>query len=341
MENASALEKARAAMIAKRFGGNSNGAKSADGVRRNHAAPKASSNNNNNKANKLPEKPIPRALAQELHLRSLTFSMSPSGTVVRSAPSIKLYKNEALAHEDDGECYSEYEANLKPVILRGTYEQFLAVYTPGYVDDDWYFLLACESNQLKMAQYIYNNVPKVDVDGFANDVNPLSMATLNSHVDVVRWLLTLNNVNVCNKTVGDHSLLTKAVRRNLPSDIIMKMVDLGARLHKYDRYAWGEHPLHCALENNRMDIVMYLLMHDFDPCLTSEEDPDMTAFDCDMTDEAKSLLFNYRSVMLKYCLDQTSSAISPDEFAMVAELARLELPEHYDVVEDEEEEDEE
>ncbi len=41
MQNATAIEKARAAMIAKRFGGNANGAKSADGVRRNQAAPKA------------------------------------------------------------------------------------------------------------------------------------------------------------------------------------------------------------------------------------------------------------------------------------------------------------
>ncbi len=40
MQNATAMEKARAAMIAKRFGGNANGAKSADGVRRNQTVAK-------------------------------------------------------------------------------------------------------------------------------------------------------------------------------------------------------------------------------------------------------------------------------------------------------------
>jgi hypothetical protein len=323
MQNATDIEKARAAMIAKRFGGNANGAKSADGIRRNQSAPKAQQDK---KVLKLPENPIPRAVAQDLYLRSMTFSMSPSGAIVRSAPKIKLYKNEKLAHEDDGECYSEYEANLKPVILRGTYEQFLAVYSPGYVDDDWYFLLACESNQLRMAQYIYNNAPKVDVDGFANDVNPLSMASMNNNIDVVRWLLTLNNVNVRGKTVEDYSLLTNAIIEDFPSDIIMKMVDLGARLHEFDCYTWDEHPLYNALKRNRLDIAMYLLMHDFDPFFVCKEYP-RTLFERTMSPEAKSLLLNYRTIMMKYCLDETSSAISPEEFAMIAELAELEQPE--------------
>jgi hypothetical protein len=250
--------------------------------------------------------------------------------IVSSRGSTKFYFNENLGHPSDGECYSEYEANLKPLVKRGTYEQFLAVYIPDYMDDDWYFLLACEYNQLKMAQYIYNNAPDIDVDGTEEDVNPLSMAVRENNIDIVRWLLTLDGVNVRCKTVEDYPVLTYAVHHQFPSDIIIKLIDLGARPHQHDT-EWDMHPLHEALEQNRLDVAMHLLMHDFDPYFHLDE---MTAFDCEMTPEAMSLLLNNRSILLKYCLDMSGAAICADDFAMIAEQARLEAP-----VDDDEEDD--
>ncbi len=252
-------------------------------------------------------------------------SHSSSKVVVRSSFGRNLYFNVELGHDSDGECYSEYEANLKPLLKRGTYEQFLSIYIPGQTDDSWYFMLACESNQMKMAEHIYNTVPRINVNGYEEDLNALSLAAQNKNMDLVRWLLTLNGVDVRGKFVRDYPLLTYAVSCGFPSDIIMKLIDLGARPTEYDA-EFEIYPLQDALKDNRLDIAMYLLMHDFDPYFYLPDD-EMTAFDCEMTPEAESLLFNYRSIMLKYCLDETGSAVSADEFAMIADFARLELPE--------------
>lgn len=267
---------------------------------------------------------ISRAEAQSEHMQSMTFSMSASGAIVCSSGPTQFYYNEELGHPSDGECYSEYEANLKPLVKRGTYEQFLAVYIPDYKDDDWYFQLACEYNQLQMAQYIYNNAPDIDVDGTEEDVNPLSMAVRENNIDIVRWLLTLDGVNVRGKTVEDYPVLTYAVHHQFPSDIIIKLIDLGARPHQHDK-EWDMYPLHEALEQNRLDVAMHLLMHDFDPYLYLRYE-EMTAFDCNMSPKAESLLHNYPSIMLRYCLDMSGAAISANDFAMIAEEARLEPP---------------
>jgi hypothetical protein len=255
---------------------------------------------------------------------------------IRMESSVQLYRNEELAQEDDGECYSLYEANVKPIVKRGTFEQFLAAYIPNHADDYFYFMLACEHNHLDMAQYIYNNVTELNINGESDEINPLSFAVENCHVDVVRWLLTLEGIDMNCVCGHDYPVLTRAVQMQLPSDIIMRMVDLGARPQEGDSES-DLNPLHDALEQNRLDIAMHFLMHDFDPYLYLDYH-EMTAFDCEMSPQGESLLVNNRSIMLKYCLDQSGAGISADDFAMIAEFARLEAPE--DSKEEEEEEEE-
>lgn len=193
-------------------------------------------------------------------------------------------------NDEDGECYSEYEEHLKPIVKRGTFEQFLAVYVPSHMDDDFYFMLACEYNRLDMAQHIYNNVSDINLDGEEEDINALSLAIKEGNLDVVRWLLTLDGITVQDKLVGDAPLVNYAVNSDFPSDIIMRLIDLGARPRGCES---DSYPLFDSLERNRFDIAEYLVMHGF-VCPT-----DLSGFDLHMSSEAWSFLDNYSSSMLR------------------------------------------
>lgn len=299
---------------------------------------------------------LSRDEVQNNHIRDVFFEMSPDGAIVLCNADATnedddstvysafdeeevdrewVYDDEieisphTLEHrmhsrQEDGEYYSKYEAKLKPIVKRGTFEQFLAVYVPKKADDEFYFMIACECGRLDMAQHIYESVDDLEINGHNNEENPLCFAIHRCHTRVVRWLLTLDGIDVNIFCEFDYPALGYATNLRFPSDIIMRMVDLGASLDiDYDD---DNNPLHIALEENRLDLVMYFLMHGSDPCARMDYN-DGTAFNCDMTPEAMSVLLNHRSIFLGYCLHMSGSNIAAEDFAMLADMTRMDQPE--------------
>jgi hypothetical protein len=223
--------------------------------------------------------------------------------------------------------HPEYFRKLAPIVLNGTYEDFLSVYIPGKANDFEHFFAACTYGRLDIAQYIHANVNNLPIRGIDADCSedPLFFAIFNNHEHVVRWLLSLDGISVNDKNwYGyDYTPLQYAVAKNFSSDIIMRMVDLGAKLNLTTMlYDDDHHPLLHAISNNRMDLVIYFLISGYNPY-------NPTVFNVTgITSEATSLLYNYQSVMLKYCFDQTGTTISADDLAFIAEMAKLDPPQN-------------
>lgn len=219
---------------------------------------------------------------------------------------------------EDSENYSNYEAKLKPIVKRGTFEQFLAVYIPKKQDDEFFFGIACGCGRLDIAQHIYSNVDDLSINGDCDALydSPLAYATTNCHTKTVRWLLTLPGINVDCYCGLDYPILVYTILYDFPSDIIMRLVELGAPSHAEDEPEFL--PLHLAVDKSRLEIVNCLLLNGFNPCEINIDS--MTAFEYVKTDEIKFILDNYLAIFLKYCFDTSGVVIDADTFSLFTDM---------------------
>ena len=96
-------------------------------------------------------------------------------------------------------------------------------------------------------------------DGDHRAITPLHLAVEENHVDMVQILIDAGAyVNITDDRGGD-APLHKGVKRNGPNDpeIVQILIDAGANVNVKD--AFGDAPLHIAVEENHINMVQILV----------------------------------------------------------------------------------
>lgn len=209
--------------------------------------------------------------------------------------------------------------------------------------DSHLFYYACRCGNLPVAQWLYTN-RDVKINGYASDVdrprllnkivgvrvscekNPLWSAFHSYRFDVVRWLLSLPNIE---GSVSWVCLLYSAIvsLSMYRSDWIFPMDIIDALIQKCtgDMLLNDINPvLHCAVEapeEHRLPLVLKLLAAGADLHYYSPDTNDFALNRSEPGSKVEHILQNWRTVMLLHCFKECGVAVDCHSLMMLGELA--------------------
>jgi hypothetical protein len=227
------------------------------------------------------------------------------------------------------------------------------------------FQYACIYGNLPIAQWLYTN-RAVRINGFCPDVdrprllnkycdmgtyisinNPLLGAFYSYHFDVVRWLLSLPNIDADVSCWEEVRPLRHAIAslmddedRRFPMDIIDALIEKSQVLRRGEDLT----PLHYAVvapEEHRLPLVFKLLAAGADLKQSGPESDHCFALDsAQQGSDVENALQNWNAIMLLQCLNECGVAIDSHSVEMLAELAFDDQRVEDEYLDDEEEEEE-
>lgn len=159
---------------------------------------------------------------------------------------------------------SQYEARDAMMSIRdGNNLEFMRLYPTYQQHKDKLFEVACEFANMEAAQYLFQQ--GADVNGENEPDNcPFMYALRSRHFDLIRWMLTLPDLdpNVQMDCDGFYNGLSFAIDKNFPSDIIDSMLDRGAEISEN----YGDfYPLSMAVHKGNSPVIALLLIWGADP----------------------------------------------------------------------------
>jgi hypothetical protein len=113
----------------------------------------------------------------------------------------------------------------------------------GHKLDTFWFAEACRYDNLKVAQWLYKNSGyRLKLNGYPDveSYNAFAAAIMHSSIDTLRWLLTLDELDINVQHNKKFSNLYHTIDCDFPKDIVIKLLERGSRSYPNEELLFRE-----------------------------------------------------------------------------------------------------
>jgi hypothetical protein len=141
----------------------------------------------------------------------------------------------------------------------------------GHKLDTFWFAEACRYDNLKVAQWLYKNSGyRLKLNGYPDvkSYNAFAEAIMRCSMDTLRWLLTLDELDVNFQHDKKFSNLHQTIEHAFPKDIVIKLLERGSRSYPNEEILFKEIGYNCFYKSpeGNSHVVSLLLLRGANSC---------------------------------------------------------------------------